>query len=163
MNENKLNDVISKIKNKPLLALLFLFGVIMLVFGEGLIGKADTTEKSDSSFVVRSYTEELERRAAALISSVSGVSDVKIMITLDCGSEYVYAENSDAGLGEYLIINSQNGEEPVLVKEIFASVRGIGVVCRGGDNVNVKKTVTDLLSSAFGIPTSKISVAGSDL
>ncbi len=40
------------------------------------------------------------------------------------------------------------------------NVRGVAVVCLGGEDISVKKTLTELISRALGIPISKISVAG---
>ncbi|MCD7775978.1 MAG: hypothetical protein LUH54_01190 [Firmicutes bacterium] len=40
------------------------------------------------------------------------------------------------------------------------NVRGVAVVCFGGEDISVKKTLTELISRALGIPISKISVAG---
>ncbi|MCD8055993.1 MAG: hypothetical protein LUE25_04675 [Clostridiales bacterium] len=40
------------------------------------------------------------------------------------------------------------------------SVNGVAVVCTGGNEISIKKTLTELISRALGIPISKISVAG---
>ena len=81
---------------------------------------------------------------------------------LDGGSELVYAENSSAGSVDYLIISNGGGEEPVLIREIYSSVRGIAVVCKGGSDPSIQRTVTELLASAFDLPHTKISVAGAE-
>lgn len=161
MNEKKFSDILTRIKKDPIIPTLFLLGILLLVFG-GTFSHSDDKGKAESSneVIIKSYTEELEKEAAEIISRVSGVSNVSIMITLDGSSEMVYAENTSSASAEYLIINSSSGEEPVLIREIYSSIRGIAVVCNGGNDVSVKKTVTELLSCAFGIPSSKIFVAG---
>ncbi len=39
-------------------------------------------------------------------------------------------------------------------------VRGVAVVCRGGDVASVRLTVTEMLTALFGIPSSAVSVVG---
>ncbi len=39
-------------------------------------------------------------------------------------------------------------------------VRGVAVVCRGGEAANVRLTVTEMLTALFGIPSSAVSVVG---
>lgn len=161
MNEKKFSDILTWIKKNSIIPILFLFGILLLVSGDTFsISNDKGKAESSNEVIIKSYTEELEKEAAEIISRVSGVSNVSIMITLDGSSEMVYAENTSSASAEYLIINSSSGEEPVLIREIYSSIRGIAVVCNGGNDVSVKKTVTELLSCAFGIPGSKIFVAG---
>ena len=61
---------------------------------------------------------------------------------------------------DYIILKNNNEEEAVMLREIYPRVRGIAVVCTGGDLPRIRETVTDLLSAAIGIPASKIQVAG---
>jgi stage III sporulation protein AG len=87
-----------------------------------------------------------------ICDKVAGVSNVSVLLTLESSNEYVYAENSSgASVYDYLVINGKDGEEPVLIKEIYASVRGIAIVCDGGDSAKIKATLTELLSSAFNL------------
>lgn len=39
-------------------------------------------------------------------------------------------------------------------------VRGVAVVCRGGEEASVRLTVTEMLTALFGIPSSAVSVVG---
>ncbi|MDD7302369.1 MAG: hypothetical protein ACLR5G_04210 [Eubacteriales bacterium] len=39
-------------------------------------------------------------------------------------------------------------------------MRGVAVVCRGGDDPSIKLALTEMLSAVFGIPTSSVSVIG---
>ncbi len=42
----------------------------------------------------------------------------------------------------------------------LGEVRGIAVVCRGGESASVRLTITDMLTALFGIPSSAVSVVG---
>ena len=73
----------------------------------------------------------------------------------------MFAKDSEKN-GEYFkITTSATDRGGIELYVISPRVRGAAVVCTGGDNPKVKKTVTELVSSALGIDTTKIAVAGS--
>ncbi len=163
------NEVFSSIKEFgkrfKLPILLFVFGLLIIIFSEkGLSDEKNNFSNVDkiTSEDAEIYTEHLEKKIKTLLSELDGVSDVSVLLTLDGGNELVYAENTSSGSVDYLIINSSDGEEPVLIREIYSSVRGIAVVCKGGNSASTRRTITELLSSAFDLPYTKISVAGAE-
>lgn len=125
------------------------------------------------------YTEQLEARLTELISAVDGAGETKVMITLECGTEYVYAsqqkttsamsENSDAngktsrdekrtGEENVILVDGSGGEEPLILKEITPTVAGVVVVCSGADDVNVRQRVTDIVTTALGTSSNRVCV-----
>lgn len=161
MNNTLLTHWLKKTRRFALPLLLFVFGVLLLFSGRGCDeSDAQPSSSADTIFAPEVYTDRLEEKIEKLLSSIDGVSGVTVLLTLDSGSEFVYAENKSGSTVDYLIVEGEDGEETVLIREIYASVRGIAVVCVGGDSPAIQKTVSELLSSAFDIPLSKISVAG---
>ena len=140
-------------KNKAVLIGVGVLGLALLIIGSFTGGKS--TEKSAEYTDVGFYTEYLEERIKRLCMSVSGVTSAEVFLTIDCSSEYVYGEG-----GDYLILSGSEGEEAVLLCEIYPKVRGIAVVCTGGDSAKIQETLTSLLSSALDLPTNKIKIAG---
>ena len=141
--------------NKIIMIAAGVLGVIMMICGSFLgSGREDEikTEYTDVGF----YTEYLEERIRKLCMSVSGISEAEVFLTIDCSSEYVYGEG-----GDYLILSGSEGEEAVMLCEIYPKVRGIAVVCTGGDQPQIKSTLTSLLSAALDLPSNKIQIAGS--
>ncbi len=164
MNKINFGDVLSFLSKYKLALLFIALGVIALIFGSGQTAdkEPNISASEQSEITAKVYTEYLEEKIAELISKLDGVSGVSVLLTLEGGSELIYAENRSEGSVDYLIIDGADGEEPVLLREIYSSVRGIAVVCRGGDDANTKRKITELLSSAFDLPSTKISVAGAD-
>ena len=162
MNEGGLISVIMHSPKKRLVILLAAVGAALLLLGTLAGGKKDAAPEGEGggNEELAEYAATLEGRIKSLCEKVDGVSDVSVLLTLDSGVERVYAENG-AGAGKsYVVISSGGEERVVLVREICSSVRGIAVVCRGGEKISVQKTVSELLSCALGVPISKISVAG---
>lgn len=140
-------------RKKLTVILMAAAGIALILLGN-LGGKKETTEYTD----VRFYTEYLEERVRKLCISVEGIEEAAVFLTLDCSSEYVYSEN---GASDVLILTGSGGEEAVLLQEIYPRVRGVAVVCTGGDLPRIRETVTELLSAALDLPSHRIKVAGS--
>ncbi|MBQ4096901.1 MAG: hypothetical protein IJC62_01940 [Clostridia bacterium] len=141
---------------KKLVLFLIAAGGVVLLLISGFFGGEE--KKSEEYTDVGFYTEYLEGRIRELCESIDGVEEAVVFLTLDCSSEYVYR---DDGASDFLILSGGDGEEAVKLCEIYPRVRGIAVVCTGGELARIKETVTELLSAALGLPTNKIKVAGS--
>ena len=130
-------------------------GAALILLG-GLSGEKPAEEEVNYT-EVGFYTAYLEERVANLCTSVAGVEHAAVFLTLDCSSEYIY---NTEGASDFLILSGSDGEEAVLLQEIYPRVRGVAVVCTGGDLPRIRETVTDLLAAALDLPTHKIKVAG---
>jgi len=151
----------SVFRKKSVLLIGGVIGILLLFIGTFV---SNVEAEKEEEFAVSFYTEELEEKIKKLCESVSGVSDVHVLLTLDSGGEYVYAQNTEKNvsgsfISDYLIITKNGEESGVLLEEIFPRIRGVAIVCRGGDSAVVQKTLTELLSAALGIPGGNIRVA----
>jgi len=151
-------------KNKKYrIVILGIVGLALLIL-PGLLSNRE--KRSDTSAVtdIEYYSDKIEEKLEELLAFANGVGNVRVVVTLDCSDETVYAQNTDVKgdgySGEYVIIASDGEEGGVRVKEIYPKIRGVAVVCDGGDNIAVKKRVTELVSGALGISSGKIVVSG---
>lgn len=146
--------IINLIKNKKALFLL-LFGAIL---GVSLIltdtAKNDNKNTIDSTSDIDKYTQQLEEKLEEIISTINGVSDVNVLITLESGSELVYASDDSEENEKHVIVN--NGL--VLVKENLPKIKGVAVVCKGGNNAELKTKITELTCSVLGIYSTHVYV-----
>ena len=125
------------------------------------------------------YTARLESRLTELISSVDGAGRTKVMVTLECGTEYVYAsqqkttsalsENSNpdgrvsrdekrSGEESLILIDAGRGEEPLILKEITPTVAGVVVLCSGADDINVRQQIINVVTTALGTSSNRVCV-----
>ncbi|MCL2089599.1 MAG: hypothetical protein FWH14_08955 [Oscillospiraceae bacterium] len=165
------------LKNKKNVQLIFIAGIagIALIF----LSNFFTSDRSDSipkqeSITVQQYVEELETKLYTMVTSIGGVGQAQIMITLENGIEYVYqnAERTDTNLAEnsggttqkdtrqkdIVIVDGPNGREALIRKMIEPTIKGVVVVCEGGDNILIKERVTEAVSTALGISATRICV-----
>ena len=146
------------IKNKRMLIISgAVIGIILVIVS--FIVPAKEKERENVTY----YSTELEEKICSLISSVSGVSDVSVMVTMDSGNEKVYAQNTDKTaertVSDYAVISGEK-TGALELKEIYPKVRGVAVVCGGGDSPEIKEKIISLLTSALGIASNRITVCG---
>ncbi len=140
-----------RIKGLGFILLALVLG-ILLVF---LSGKSDSDSGSvpdaGEAFSFEKYEHELEERLEDLISRIDGVSSVSVMILLDQS----YEEVGDSGSSFSASLAAKEGNTKVAPK-----VRGVAVVCRGGERSETRKEIINLLSSLLELPTNRIYVGG---
>ena len=102
-----------------------------------------------------------------VLSAMDGVGACEVMITLNETNENVYAQNSSEKTeenkseyeSEYVIHSGENGDDPVLIKQYFPQVKGVAVVCTGGDDIRVKENIVNSVTALFNISSNRISVS----
>lgn len=162
----KFSEIFKK-KSAVITAVCLVLGVLLILFPSKTDKDTNNKKTPSAEASAESYTEKLEKRILELCSAVKGAGNVRVLVTLESGSEYVYADNIDeekradgssAGASDYIIINSGEGEAPVLVREIYPKVRGVAVVCDGGASADICEKITSLLSASLGISANRVKV-----
>lgn len=163
---------IFKEKKKASLIIIVCIALILgLIFSE-MIGKTRSQIKEETgNNSYNDYTNNLEKKLENIISSISGAGECKIMITLDTGEENVYArqvknQNEDKSEFsksfdefEYVILKSSSSKEDgMLLKVVEPNVRGVAIVCQGGDDPQIKENIISAVSAVLDIKTNKISI-----
>lgn len=179
---DKLKEIIKNFpkgnKKSHLLLIIGILGILLIAFSEVGVKKssaAETVSKIDDTV----YCKELEDKIKELVSAITGNSDCIVGVTLENGSEYIYADQNtldtdqteDKGTDavttkeshkqkqEYIIIEGENGEQNALIiTEKKPGVRGVAIVASGINNMNYDLILSSV-SSMLGIPTRKISLA----
>ena len=134
-------------------------GILLILFGSG----TKTTEKkleeapySTSTDELVIYQDYLEARIKTLCESVNGVRNVTVVVTLSGSFESVYATEWPDGNEEYVILGSGSSASPIYLSRSAPEIAGIGIVCSGGSNDNVRRELISLLSATFHISSNRI-------
>ena len=133
-------------KGKWTLLLLGILGVTLLLFGGDLFPEAEEERPSSED-----YRTTLCSEITALCREVRGVGEVTVLLTLESGESYTYAENSSGG---YITA----GGSGLLLESRPPRVAGVAVVCDGGGDPAVREELCALLSAALGIGTHKVKI-----
>lgn len=170
MNLKSIGEVINKkFKKDKKTAIITLIGfslMFAILVSEFLPLKSD--EKTDDTKVEYSdYCQTMESKIETIVQSIDGAGEAQVMITLAETTEYIYAKNVDFNSNEkdnnsnseYIIINIDDNDTGLLVKTIEPKIRGVAIVCEGGDNPTVQQQIYSAVSVVLNINTSKISIS----
>lgn len=137
-----------------------LLGILLLLWS----GNAEQTVQNDNAASqsttpqeeLEAYQVYLEGRVRTLCQSVEGVDNVTVAVTLSGCFEEIYATQFIDGNEEYVILGSGSNASALHLSRSAPEIAGIGVVCRGGGNTDVRRELLSLLSAAFQVPANRI-------
>jgi len=175
---------ISPEKKVSALVIMGIAGIVM-IFISNCIQTSDNSQKAEESVVpenfisAKEYKQQLETELSDIISSIEGAGNVKIMITMESGTEDIYAveknvterrqSKNDDALNDseteykegqvYVVIKNKSGsEQAVLLKQVMPKIRGVLVVCDGGGDPVTKEKITQAVSGVLNISSGKVYV-----
>ena len=134
-------------------------GLLLLAVSEWLPAETAAAPPNAAEAKEADYAAQLEQRLTALISRVEGAGKTVVMVTLESGSESVYATDTDSdGSSTHVLLGS--GRADGLVETVQTPrILGVAVVCEGGGSAAVQGRVTALLEALTGLGASHITVA----
>ena len=152
-----------------LLCIAIFIALAIVVFPDFSNGKKEKSKATDISEYTATATAEvqyelaLESRLESLISSVDGAGKCKVMVTVEKGEYKIFAKDSyeepNGNKYEYVILSGKSGEDTGLVMNVISpEIKGVAVVCEGGDSAVVHSEIVDLVSSVLSISSTRISV-----
>lgn len=163
------------------LVVLGIIGMLLILLSSFDIGGKTFTQNSavETAAPVKDYSVVLEEKIEGLISDMLGGTEVTAMVTLESSVEYVYADEvktdadvtrdqtalktqqSDSNHKTYVVIkDSEGNEHPVVITEKMPEIKGVVVVCVGGEKTNVASAVRLAVRSALDLAEDKICVMG---
>ena len=148
-------------KKLPLLIAGIALGILLLI-GSGSATSGNEVSKEPDAFAQRTeeltaYEARIKKEVEVLCESVAGISDASVMISFSRGYRLEYAEDAD---GDPLTVGSGSNEEAVYGALLPPAVAGVGIVCRGGAGADAQRVLVELVSTALGIPSNRVYIAG---
>ncbi|MGN1060002.1 MAG: hypothetical protein ACI4QW_06180 [Clostridia bacterium] len=167
-----------QIMNTRGLVIIFMIGIGLLLIPGLLPGKAKQTADAPSVgqvFDRTAYEKELETRLADILSTLRGVTNVSVMITLEDSGETYYARNeksdekntADGSLREdvsqsdaSLALKSEagGGQSPVLLKTGMPRVSGVLVTAKGVGDPAVQADVVGAVRAVLDVAVHRVQV-----
>lgn len=170
MNKDELINLFAKIKKDKKTLMIIIVGFIgMFLVLASEIGAEKEVKNNNKVSEVNIFSEkELAEEAEKLIESIAGAGKTKIMITYESYEETVYAYDKDENINaqgerdftsKYIILDGDEKEEGLKLKILLPEIKGVAVVCQGGENPIIKEQIISALSALFNISSNKISIA----
>ena len=148
-------------------ALVVLIGAGLLLWPSGKGGTETTSRRQTATADIRDIQTEME----AILGAISGVGQVKVMLTVDSDGERQLAQDTEltysgsaAAPEDYsrrseTVLTDGGGDGTVVTRTLYPTYRGALVVCQGGDRADVRLTVTEAVASLTGLSADRITVA----
>lgn len=169
MNKEEFSKIILKIKSDKKAMFIILIGfagmLLIMLSGSDNENKYETT--LDNQQIILSE-RELSYDVENFIENIDGAGRSKVILTFESYEETVYAYDQNESYNhngesdvenKYVIIDNGEGEGGLKLKILSPKIRGVAVLCKGGDNPVVKERIIMALAALFDISTNKISVA----
>lgn len=167
----RIKELFKAEKRVRILAVFGVLGILLLGLSE-IFPKYQTEKKSEET---KAQTEtdfctETEQKLSALIAQMEGAGRVQVMLTIESSDEKIYAADEKTNAkndgnteqksydSKYVLVDGDSGDTGILLKTNAPKVKGIIIVCDGGDNPSVENQITNAVSAALGIGANRISV-----
>ena len=172
----RIADSIKGGKGRKIVIIAGLVGMALILLSEFWPGqKASGTSAKTTA---EEFLTKTEAKLSEVVGSIQGAGKCQIMVTLENGVEYVYATqqkvNTDRQEGtdgsstklnqrddteeNIVIVETENGRQGLLVTELQPTVKGVVIVCEGGDQPLVQQRVTEAVTIALNISSKRVCV-----
>ena len=174
-----INNVIEKIKNPKILVAAGLVGIALICLSSFIGGgeKKEIKAQFGETLTAEEYKAELQESIGEIVKSITGSDNLKVVITLESGIKYSYADisegisenktasNSESTSSElkqsYITVKTADGgEQALLVTTEMPEVRGVAIVCEGGDNEKINEKIKNAVTAALNITSKRVYIAG---
>ncbi len=177
------------------LLIILIIGVIIMIAASSFTGSQLNQNQAPNSTqnqlnldrkdsdLIDNYSTKLENDLEDILSSIKGIGEVKVMITLEGTAERIPAlnitetkettkeEDSEGGTREVfrddsskqVVTSNNSGEDSLVVtKEVKPKIQGAIVVAQGVDDPELKELVYRAVKTVLGISGNKVDVFSSN-
>lgn len=177
----KLHEFFLKDKFRKIIIFTGVLGVVLIFLSSFFkTGDAKKIKAVSSNSSTQEYVTQLENSLKDMVSSIKGAGNTRVLVTLENSEETVYAteekknkeateDKTDGQLSKkresddcekrYITIRASDGTEQALaVTQIQPTVKGVVVVCDGGDIPEVQQKISEAIKTALNITAKRVYV-----
>ena len=135
-------EKLKRIKHIEVYIAIIFIVILLLIYLSNFAPKEKSSQIDTNELSVITYIDKLENNLEDILSNIDGVTDVKVLITLDMKSALV--ENSNINLSE------------------FPEIKGVIVTAKGVNNTSTKLKVLHAIEAVIEIKNDNIQILSSD-
>lgn len=141
--------------------------------------EAFSLKKDSNNKTISDYEEEYEKQLTKALEEMLGVNDVTVVVNIDSTDKKVLEKNSvtksqtteekdneggerkvqDTSTDEQLVIIREGEKEvPIVVEYKKPPIRGVLVVAKGAENIQVKKWIIEAVTRSLDVPSHRVAV-----
>lgn len=136
-------------------------------------------KKSGGTDIISEYEKHFENQLKEALEGIVGVSDVMVVVNVDATEKKVLEKNTitksqntdesdreggqrkvqDQSKDEQLVIVRNGDKEvPIVLETKKPEIRGVLVVAKGAENIQVKKWIIESVTRLLDVPSHRVSV-----
>lgn len=136
-------------------------------------------KKIDGNEIISAYEDHYETELKDALEGIQGVNDVTVVVNVDATEKKVLEKNvviqsqktdesdreggtrnvEDQSKDEQLVIIREGEKEvPIVIETKKPEIRGVLVVAKGADNIQVKKWIIESVTKLLDVPSHRVSV-----
>ncbi len=173
-----MNEAVKKaekfIKNPKIAVVLGFAGIALIFLSSMFSGKERQETVPVSEYSAEQYCQELETRVERLVERITGDKNPTVVITVEGGKSYEYAdateyssstasgdkESENANKTYITVRTADGGEQALIVSETMPKVRGVAIVCNGGEDAHIAESIENAVTAALDITSKRVYIAG---
>lgn len=176
-----MNEKMKKlIQNPKLLVILGISGIVLIFISSlfsGSNNKAESSVASSVTYTAERYSEMLEEDIKNIVTGITGDKNPTVVITLESGIRYSYAsadetdtssstgstndQSSESKKQSYITVKTADGgEQALVVTEIMPEVRGVAIICSGGNSEATAEKIKNAVTAALNITSKRVYISG---
>lgn len=176
-----MNEKIKKVLKNPKLLVIFGLCGILLIFLSSFFTDNDKNSTSGvfgtETYTVTEYKESLEKSVKSIVTGITGDKKPTVVITLESGVRYSYAtidetdsssssgnssdQTSESKKQSYITVKTADGgEQPLIITEIMPEVRGVAIICSGGNQQATAEKIKNAVTAALNITSKRVHISG---
>lgn len=138
----KFLEKLKKIKHIEVYIAIIFIVVLLLIYLGNFNKSSGTSTNNSSEMTVTAYIDDLENRLQEILSNIGGVSDVKVLITLDMDTATVSDSN--------------------IVLDKFPAIKGVLITAKGVGDTATKLKVLHAVEAVIDITNGNIEILSSE-
>ncbi|HEY2422388.1 MAG TPA: stage III sporulation protein AG [Neobacillus sp.] len=136
-------------------------------------------KNSSGNKAITDYEKSYESQLKKALNEMLGVNDVTVVVTIDSTDKKILEKNKstksqttneidrdggerkvqESSTDEQVVITRDGGKEaPIVTETMKPEVRGVLIVARGAENIQVKKWIVEAVTRALGVPSYRVAV-----
>lgn len=136
-------------------------------------------QKDSNNSSIRSFEEEYENHLKDALETMIGVDNVSVVVNVESTSEKILEKNKvaqsqttnetdreggtrkveDQSVDEQVVIVRQGDQEaPIVIKTEKPEIRGVLILAKGAENIQIKKMITDAVTRVLDVPSHRVAV-----
>ncbi len=176
-----MNENVKKVMQNPKLLIVVGLCGIFLIFISSLFTSDNNQEqkskKTKDTYSAEQYCQTLEKDIKNIVTGITGDKNPTVVITLESGIRYSYvsADETDTSSStgntsdqiseskkqSYITIKTADGgEQALVVTEIMPQIRGVAIICAGGNTESVAEKVKNAVTAALNITSKRVYISG---